>query len=117
MRLLLLHRDQIHMHAHIPHIHAHARTHTDTITNTNQQAGQPCPLGSWYAHNIAQWGVREKNLGLVSLPLALVDPVVSCPVSTYMLRGGKRAGIGLDQAMELARGVSDAINKIETGSP
>ena len=87
-----------------------------------KEAGQPCPLGSWYAHNIAQWGLREKHLGLVSIPLALVDPVGSCPASAHMLQGGQQhVGVGLEMALELARGAflikkkrgfSDAIKQL-----
>jgi hypothetical protein len=65
---------------------------------------QPCPLSGWYSHAVVQWGFQQhKNvhLGLLALPLALVDPVASCPRSRNML---KQSGLELAAALELARG-------------
>lgn len=44
-------------------------------------AGQPCPLNSWYSHPPLAWAFKQR-LDIVILPAAFFDPTSECPCST-----------------------------------
>ena len=58
--------------------------------------GKPCHHDWWYNHGPQQWAARETDLGYVTMPLGLFDPVSAvcvCPIRPARARASGE-GVG-----------------------